>query len=261
VWYRFNVPSDGVVYLDTAGSSYDTSLFLTNAAGVAVPGQAASGFPDAGLCNDDAFCGTGGGFTSGLQSRTAGVLTTGTYYVAVGGCAEGAFTLHLQFQARSVARDFQNARMTGTGNTGQRTLGRGSVTAGTCGGASSAEVAQWFLSCGATTGRQLFSTCRSDPGAMFTRRTSIFSSTTFDPVLYVRSAQNGMQVDCNDDGSGTGVDCRGEIPRPIIGPALDTLQRGSRLSGLNTPRGVGVAFVDALSDADGMRYNMRFAAP
>jgi hypothetical protein len=68
-------------------------------------------------------------------------------------------------------------------------------------------------------------------------------------------------VDCNDDGSGAGVDCRGEIPRPIIGPALDTNQYGSRLSGLSTPRGVGVTFVDTRGVSTGMRYNMRFEAP
>ncbi|MEZ4395097.1 MAG: MXAN_6577-like cysteine-rich protein [Polyangiales bacterium] len=264
VWYRFTTPAAGLVYLDTAGSAYDTSLYLTNSSGTALPGQAGTGFASAGLCNDDAGCGTGGGFTSGLQSRTAGVLAAGTYYVAVGGCGAGAFTLRLQYVRSDIGRSFTNARLSGTGNTGTVTLPTGaSAAAGTCGGSSSTENVSWFLTCGATGQTQLFSTCRSDPGAFFIRRLTSSSTANFDPVMYVRSAQTGAQVGCNDDGSGAGVDCRGVIPI-IAGAnigALDTLQRGSRLSGLATPRGVGLVFSDGLVQSAGMRYNMRFQIP
>ncbi len=265
VWYRFAIPTEGVVYFDTAGSAYDTSLFITSSAGVAVPGQAASGNNNAGLCNDDAGCGTGGGFTSGLQSRTAGVLAAGTYYVAVGGCGSGAFTLHMQYVPRTVGQTFFNARLTGAGNTGVQTLMTSGSTAGTCGGSGGAENVAWYLTCGAAE-RQLFSVCRSDPSALFTRRPSTGSSTLFDPVLYARSAQTGAQVACNDDSGpsdGAGIDCRGVIPffsGSTVGP-LDSLHRGSRLANLNTPRGVGLIFVDTLGTSSGMRYNMRFSAP
>lgn len=264
VWYRFTIPGEGVVYLDTAGSAYDTSLYITNVSGVAVPGQSTSGFASLGLCNDDAGCGTGGGFTSTLQSRTAGVLAGGTYYVAVGGCGTGAFTLRMQYVQRSVARAFNNGRLTGTGNTGVQTLGDGSVTASTtCGGSSGAETASWFLTCGATATRQLFSTCRSDAGAFFIRRQNSSATISYDPVGYVRSAQTGAQVSCNDDGAGTGVDCRGVIPfvTGVNVGGLDSLNRGSRLSALATPRGLGIVFVDTLGLSSGMRYNMRFEAP
>jgi len=266
VWYRFTIPGEGLVYLDTAGSAYDTSIFLTNASGVAVPAQAASGNNNLGLCNDDSLCGTGGGFTSGLQSRTAGILAGGTYYVAVGGCGFGAFTLRLQFVPRSVGQAFVNARLSGTGNTGVQTLAATGSAAGTCGGSGGAENVAWYLTCGATE-RQLFSVCRSDPGALFTRRPSNSSPTLFDPVLYVRSAQTGAQVACDDDasppGDGAGVDCRGVIlivPGATVG-AIDSIHRGTRLPNLNTPRGVGLIFVDALGTSSGMRYNMRFEAP
>ncbi|MEZ4393760.1 MAG: hypothetical protein R3A48_22035, partial [Polyangiales bacterium] len=111
---------------------------------------------------------------------------------------------------------------------------------------------------------QLFSTCRSDPGAFFIRRQTYYSTdANFDPLMYVRSAQTGAQVGCNNDGSGIGVDCRGVIPNIVganVGP-LDTAQRGSRLTGLATPRGVGLVFSDGILRSDGMRYNMRFQVP
>jgi hypothetical protein len=267
VWYRFSVPTPGVVYVDTSGSSYDTSIFFTDAAGALVPAQAANGFSNPGLCNDDAGCGTGGGFTSGLQSRSAGFFAAGVYFLAVSGCGTGAFQLHLQYVPSSVARGFIPNRITGAGNTGNQTLGAaGSIASGTCGGVTGSEQARWFLTCGATATRQLFSVCRSDPGALFTRRPINTSATTYDPIMYVRSAQTGAQVSCNDDGS-TGAagmpDCRGIIPlvaSSTFGP-LDTLHRGSRLSGLATPRGVGVVFNDTLSTSSQHIFNMRYDAP
>jgi hypothetical protein len=263
VWYRFSIPTTGVVYFDTAGSAYDTSLFITDGAGNPVPGQAASGNSNAGLCNDDAACGTGGGFTSTLQSRTAGLLTAGTYFVSVSGCGTGAFTLHMQYLPNNVGRSFSPNRLIGTGTTPSQTLGTGSVTASTCGGTGGAEMVAWYLTCGATGQRQTFSTCRSDPGASFTRRI-VGSTTSFDPVMYARSAQNGgVQIACNDDGMAMGgTDCRGTVPGPLPGTTtLDTAQFGSRLNGIATPRGLGAVFVDTLGDSTGMRYTMYFSAP
>jgi len=254
--------------VDTSGSSFDTSVFFTDAAGTPVAAQPANGFGNPGLCNDDSGCEAGGGFTSGLQSRSAGYFAAGTYFLSVQGCGTGAFQAHFQYVPSSVARQFVANRLTGTGNTGNQTLGgAGSVTNGTCGGVNGgSEQARWFLTCGATATRQLFSVCRSDPGALFTRRLVSTSTTTFDPVIYVRSAQTGAQVNCNDDGS-TGAagmpDCRGIIPfvAGSVAGVLDTLQRGARLSGLTTPRGVGVVFNDTLGTSDSHIFNMRFEAP
>lgn len=264
VWYRFNVPTSGVVYIDTAGSSYDTSLFVTDASWNLVPAQPANGFTNPGLCNDDAFCGTGGGFTSIRQSRTAGFFAMGTYFVSVSGCGTGAFTLRFQFVPVNSAAVFNQTRLSGTGNTGNQTMTNApSVTAGTCGGSGGAEQARWFLSCGGSMDRQLFSVCRSDPSALFTRRTVTTSSTSFDPVIYVRSAQTGAQVSCNDDGSNGSAgmpDCRGIIPivaGTTVG-GLDTVHRGARVSDVATPRGIGVVFYDTLSASTSHIYNMHF---
>ncbi len=262
VWYRFVVPAAGVVYFDTAGSAFDTSLFVTDSAGALVAAQPNNGLAQPGLCNDDAQCGSGGGFTSTLQSRIAAFFAAGTYNLAVGGCGTGAFTLHAQYVRADVARVFGVSRISGTGNTGNVTLtNAASAAAGTCGGTSGAENARWFVTCGGTADTQLFSVCRSDPDALFTRRTSILGSVLFDPVIYVRGALNGTQVACNDDGSGTGVDCRGVVPilaGTTLG-TLDSLQRGARLTGLRTPRGLGVVFTDARGEPGaGMIYNMRY---
>ena len=84
-----------------------------------------------------ALCGTGGGFTSGLQSRTAG-LPAGTLRR---GRRLRRRRLHARFQvvARTVGQTFVNARLTGTGNTGVQTLATTSVAAGVCGGSGGAE--------------------------------------------------------------------------------------------------------------------------
>jgi len=255
VWYSFTVPAPGgVVYLDTAGSAVDTSLFLTNASGTALPAQAGAGSTNLGLCNDDALCGTGGGFTSGLQSRTVGVLAAGTYNVAVGGCGAGAFTLRLQYLPRNVGSRFVDARLTGTGNVSGTTAGTAAAS-GTCGGAGGSEDVRWFVSCGSAP--QLFSLCRSDPGASWRRQHN--SGPTYDPVVYARSAQTGAQLACNDDGATMGgTDCRGTITRTILPSTIDSRQYGSRLNNLSAPRGLNAVFIDSLSGGAGLLYNMRY---
>jgi hypothetical protein len=78
VFYRFTLTDREVVWVNTFGSSYDTSVAITNVAGTQLTGQ----------CNDDA-CG-------GLQSSVATALDPGTYLVAVGGAGStGAFTLNV----------------------------------------------------------------------------------------------------------------------------------------------------------------------
>ncbi len=269
VWFRFTLSTASLVYLDTAGSAFDTGLFVaragatTTAAPSPVPGQPGAGFRETGLCNDNSDCVVGGDFTSDLQSRTAGILPAATYLVSLGGCSTGAYTLHLQTFPLNRTGRLSEVRLNGAGNTGAQALGGAGVTSGTCGGAGN-ELSFWYLSCGPSA-RQLFSLCRSDTNASWTRRTSILpGAPTYDPNLYVRSAQNGMQLDCNGTGLSAGAtDCRGTVPGPIPGvPALDSNQIGARLNNVNTPRGLGVVFVDTTSSqSDGMRFNMRFQAP
>lgn len=235
VWYRFTTPRRGVVYLDTAGSSYDTSIFLTDSSGTTV----------AGSCNDDARC-TTGGFTSGLQSRMALVLPRGTYYVAVGGCGTGSFSLDLQFIPDNAGTRFFETAISGTSNTGLIPFGTGSsVTTSSCGG-SGIEDVRWFMTCGGLA--QSASMCRSD-GGYWTRS---LGGTYYDPTAYFFSAQTGSQVVCNDDGRSMGAtDCRGALG--LFGP-LDSAHYGSRLNAVVVPRGIATLVIDNRNTNTGMWY-------
>lgn len=224
-----------MVYLDTAGSGYDTSIFLTNSAGTTV----------AGSCNDDSGC-TTGGFTSGLQSQMALLLSRGTYYVAVGGCGTGSFTLNLQFIPDNAGTVFYDTPISGSSNTGLVIFAAGtSVTTSSCGG-SGAEHVRWFMTCGGQA--QSASMCRSE-GGYWTRT---YDGMTFDPSAYFFSAQTGAQVACNDDGMSMGAtDCRGALG--LFGP-LDSAQYGSRLNAVVVPRGIATLVIDNRNTANGMWY-------
>jgi hypothetical protein len=249
VWYTFTLARLSVVYFDTPGSGRDTSLFHTDSAAVAVPGQATAGFPTEGLCNDDAFCTTSGGFTSGLESRTAGVLAAGTYYVAVGGCSTGAFTLRAQMIPDNTRYFFYSSRLQGDGMTSTVLIGTSASTSA-CGGSASGEDVRWFLTCGQP---QLFSLCASDGGS-FERREG--TSTFFDPSLYIRSGQTGGEVACNDDGGSMGgTSCAGTAPAPAM--SGDTAAYGSRLNDVAVPRGIAAVIVDERVGGSGMSYTLR----
>ncbi len=258
VWFRFRVPTAGVVYFDTAGSSFDTSLFLTDSAGTPVAAQAVNGFYSAGLCNDDSRCGQGGGFTNENQARLAGYLSPGNYNIAVGGCGAGTFTLRWQYVTEGAGRNFVDNRLLGTGTAAPVTLGSGaSLSAATCGGTAGAEHVRWYLSCGATSERQLFSVCRSDGSAEFVRL-SVLAGVAHDPVLYARSAQTGATLSCVDNSSASAtVDCRGTIDHPApVADQLDSNHYGARLSNLSTPRGIGTLFVDTRTGGPGMTFSL-----
>lgn len=227
--------------------------------GAAVPAQSANGFSGMGLCNDDSRCGVGGGFTNENQSRLAGYLLPGRYYLAVGGCGTGSFTLHAQFVTESAGRNFVNNRILATGTQSSTTLGtESSLFSSSCGGTSGAEHVRWYLSCGATSERQLFSVCRSDGNAEFSRIT-LATGEVHDPVLYARSAQTGATLSCVDNTAGTAsIDCRGffDATAPASDAQLDTAHFGARLSGLSTPRGIGTVSVDTRDGGPGMRFSL-----
>lgn len=247
VWFRFTLAQREVVYLDTAGSTLDTSLSITDASGAPVPAQSASGNTNLGLCNDDGGCGSGtAGFTSGLNSRTAGVLNAGTWYVAVGGCGTGAFTLRVQHLSTTLGSFFYSGRLQGDGTASTVLVGSSRI-AGTCGGTSSGEDVRWFVTCGAR--QQFFSLCASD-GGTYTRRSS---SATFDPAMYIRTALTGSESVCNDDG-GTmgGSNCRG------TGTGDLTSSYGSRLNNVTAGRGLHALVVDERSGGSGMSYTLRY---
>jgi hypothetical protein len=239
VWYSFTLSERTIVYADTAGSSFDTILMLTDAAGSMV----------AGACNDDAGC-TSGGFTSSLQSRVVAALNAGTYYVSVGGCSQGNFTLNLQrIPASFVTFFFTVSPLSGSGTAPATTLISSSRrTPMTCGGGigASGEDARYFISCGARP--QLFSLCQSDGGS-FVRRSG---TTDYDPIMYLWSAQTGSEIACNDDGTSMGgTNCQGT--------GGDTLNFGSRLNNVMSNRGLHAIIIDERRNASGMNYTLRYA--
>ncbi|MBL8684761.1 MAG: hypothetical protein JNK05_36630 [Myxococcales bacterium] len=254
VWYRFTLAREELVYFDTAGSSFDTSLVVTDATGVPVSAQVSLGSAQRGLCNDDSACPMAGGFTNANQSRTWGRLAAGTYYVVVGGCTAGAFVLHAQHLRIDAGTSFAGYIAAGVGGvSGQlpfRSTTNGSCATPSVSSPSTGEEFRMFVTCGGT--QQLFSVCASD-GGTYERSQGL---TSFDPVLFVRSAATNAELACNDDGMTMGaIDCRGT--------GGDMAQFGARLGSVATARGMHAIFVDSRTGGDAtivqMDYTMRYA--
>lgn len=234
VWYAFTLAQREIVYVDTAGSTYDTKTYLVDAAGAAVPGA----------CDDDAGCATGG-FTSGRQSRFAVALAEGSYAIAVSGSRptdRGAFTLRVQHLPTSYGSYFYEAPIAGAMDV-QDVLVGVSARAPACTVGASGEDVRWFVSCGGAAS-SLFSVCQAD-GGTFVRASG---PTTYDPVLYVYSALTGTQAQCNDDG-GSAYDCRGT--------GGDSANYGSRISA-SMPRGLNALVVDERLRRNGMNYTLHY---
>jgi hypothetical protein len=237
VWYRFTLGLREVLYVDTAGSAFDTRLYLVNSAGAFV----------GGTCNDDAGCSTGG-FTSTLQSRFAVVLAPGTYYLAMAGfsaTSRGAFTLHIQHIPTNYGSVFFEGSIAGTATTALRVLGAGSLRTPVCTIGPSGEDVRWFMTCGPGTPAvaSTFSMCMAD-GATFVRASG---GVYYDPAMYIYSGQSGTQVQCNDDG-GSAFNC--------IGTGGDSAYFGSRISA-PMPRGINAVVVDERARPNGLVYTMR----
>ncbi|MEZ4394964.1 MAG: hypothetical protein R3A48_28135 [Polyangiales bacterium] len=230
VWYRVTLTGSEVLYADTAGSAYDTRLYLADATGALV----------ANTCNDDAGCSTGG-FTSPLQSRFAVVVPAGTYYIAVGGLGSttvGAFTLNVQHIPVNYGSYFYPTPITGD-NTASTVLVGTSARSSTCGGSASGEDTRWFVTCGAQT--SLFSLCPRDNGTW----TRTIGSTSYDPAMYVFSGATGAEATCNDDAT------------TCAGTGGDTLSYGSRIE-TTMNRGINMVVVDERVQPNGMQYTLRY---
>ncbi len=231
VWYRVTLTQRELLYVDLAGSSYDTVAYLVSSTGAEV----------ANTCNDDSGCSTTT-FTA-VQSRTAAVLAAGTYYIGVSGFngASGFFTMHVQ-HLPAVGSRFFDAAISGTAVTASSTLTGTSAYTPACTAGPSGEDVRWFMACGTTTA-SLFSMCRSDNASATYVRAS--GATTYDPSMAVRSGSTGAEIGCNDDGSAT--DCQGT--------GGDTANYGSRIS-VAVPRGVATVINDERARANGMTYRM-----
>ena len=228
VWYRFTLTTRDVVYFDTlaAATDYDSSLYLTDSAGVTLT--------TTGACNDDSGC-------TGLfaKSQIAATLNAGTYYVVVSGCGTGAFTLHAQRIADTTSSFIYGTGISGSATSSTVLVGVSEHTP-MCTSGPSGEDLYWFTTCG---GPQTASLCTSDGGA-WQRMVGITGP--FDPVLALYSASTGTDIACNDDG-GTGC-----------AASDSTLNYGSRLSAVTAPRGLNAFIVDERNQTNGLRYTIQY---
>jgi hypothetical protein len=257
VWYRFTLTTDSAVYIDTSSTratdTLDTSLFLTNAAGTPVPAQPENGQSAAGLCNDDAGCGGVTGWSSAFQSRTWGMLSTGTYYLAVGGCGQGTFTLKFQHIPVTEGSFFYRDRITGDSSDTTFLIGTNRHSSH-CGGTISGEDVRWFVTCGGVP--QFFSLCEGDGGGYLSRNNTM-ETRRWDPVLYLHSGITGLESACSDTG-GAGVDCRGRVGTNLESRTFDTVQGGARFPMAAASRGINAIVVDERTRGSGMNYRLRY---
>lgn len=237
VWYSFTVAEGGeVVYFDTFGSGFDTSLSLRNSTGGFVTDASSTH-----VCNDDALC-TGAGLRDD-ESQVAFSLSAGSYYVVVDGCATGNYTLHVQHFPRSLSSYVYDSPLSGSGNTSTYLIGTSASVAECTGIGDSGEDARWFLTCSSSS-TQTFSLCGPDGGS-WTQGGGTYS---YDPELYIYSAQSAATVQCNDDG---GFGCG------ATDNAASTY--GPRLSGVTAGRGLNVIYVDERNNDSGLTYTLHYA--
>jgi hypothetical protein len=91
--------------------------------------------------------------------------------------------------------------------------------------------------------QQFFSVCPADGGA-WTRN---YNGLNYDFEMYLRSAQTGAEVACDDDAPSQGL---ATCPGNSYGTgSADSANYGSRLNNIVTPRGIGLQFDDERDQA------------
>jgi hypothetical protein len=168
--YAFVAPQTGVYVIDSAGSSFDTVLYVT--AGACEPGPAL-------ICNDDAFEDSTSQVWLGLD---AGELVT----IHVDGLDDGSFgnfTLSLDLEPDPCPLPLELGATLPTSSAGMLEPGPGEV-AGSCGGGGNELYLQWTAP---VAGSYVFDTIGS----------------SFDTVLHVRDASCFDELACDDDGVGS----------------------------------------------------------
>ncbi|MFO0630234.1 MAG: SUMF1/EgtB/PvdO family nonheme iron enzyme [Polyangiales bacterium] len=171
VFYGFSLARREIVWVNTFGSTFDTTIALLDAGGTVLTGQ----------CNDNSACG-------GAQSSTGAVLTPGAYLIAVGGArgAGGTFTLNLHHLPAGNGPATQVIDTSpGIRTFSGQTSGTGLITQG-CGGSQAPENSYWFTTCPGGTAIVLgASTC---------------GGAGFDTILSVQTTSRAVVAsDCSDD--------------------------------------------------------------
>ncbi len=162
LWYRITLSTRSVLYVDTFGSTFDTSISLRTSCGGA-----------AAQCEDD-DCGV-------TQERLMRVLAPGTYYIAVHAFSSATTNGAIQLRWQSVPIGNGTYTMISTnGSYTGTTSGTGTLSS-TCNG-SGPENGYYFGRCSGVTGNVTATTC---------------TGTSFDTVLHVHGASG--QIACDDD--------------------------------------------------------------
>ena len=244
VFYRFTLTQPEIIFADTFGATWDTSLFLQSSTGTNV--TAATGFT---TCSDD----TTECSQAGRQSVIFAKLDAGTYFISVGGCGQGAFTLRFQHIPDTEGSFFYGTRITGESSDETFLIGTNRHSSH-CGGTISGEDVRWFVTCGGT--RQFFSMCEGDGGGYLSRNNAT-ETRRWDPVLYIHSGVTGIESSCSDTGA-AGVDCRGRVGANLSSATFDTVQGGARFSMASASRGINAILVDERNRGSGMAYRLRW---
>ena len=172
IWYTYTPTSDGVAYVETCGSTYDTRLAIWDGCGGNLL-----------LCNDDDdYCSTGS-----VQSYLTGAVTAGTtYYIQLGGwntdVGDGDITIgFIPFSSNDDCADA--IAINEVTDFPFTTIG---ATAGGdnpgCGG-NQDPIDIWFAYTATSSGIAQFDLCGSG----------------FDTRLAIWDACGGSVLDCNDD--------------------------------------------------------------
>ncbi len=181
VFYSFTVPSSGpyLVYADTVGSSYDTSLFFQTSTGTNVT---AANVTNGTTCNDD-----GGllGCSTNRQSQVLARLDPGSYLLVLSGCNPGG-AASIRFHMLPVGSGALNQLNAGSRVISGTTMGTsGRVTSACC---STGPEDTWY-----------WYSCPGYAGGAFSASTC--GRATWDTELHEVSPGRTIQASiCNDDG-------------------------------------------------------------
>lgn len=195
VFFQFTIAAgqSEIVYADTVGATWDTSLFLQDSAG---NNLTAANITNGLVCNDD---GGLSGCSTGLQSQIMARLGPGTYYLVLSGCGSGAATIRFQHIP------------TGNGTLTLLNAGSNLTVSGTTSGTGR-------LSCGGGPENTYFwYSCPGYAGGSFSASTC--SRASWDTKLEQVSPARGTSV-CEDDSCGLQTTVTATIPS---GPGIHAL--------------------------------------
>jgi hypothetical protein len=188
IFYRVNITTRSVFYLDTFGTGFDTRISYR---GTTCPGASAA-------CVDDSC--------SSLQTQIARVLDPGTHYFAVH--TFSSFTtpgpIALRYQT-NVAANGDNVEITASGTFSGSTTGASAIGATCGGGAASPEDSFYFMVCPSTTRAVSATTCNA--------------GTAYDTTLHLQGPAG--EVACNDDDFACALSTlRSTVSGSAVGPGL-----------------------------------------